>query len=229
MNNLIIAHRGIYDNKSIPENSILSFKKAIKNNLSIELDVQTTKDNVLVVFHDNNLERMTRINNTIDNMTYSEIKSLYLLNTKEKIPTLEEVLKLIDDKVLVLLDIKPDNRYKIIISKLITLLNKYNNYVIESFDYRIVIYLKKKYPSIQRGLIISNTKNKLYKYILDYINVKKGKVNFLSVSKKLVYKKRYINLIQGYDVLIWTIKDKEELHKYIDKYYGYICDNLPYK
>ena len=61
--NLIFAHRGVHNNIDIPENSLLSFKKALKNNLNIEIDVQLTKDNVLIVFHDNNFKRMTGITN----------------------------------------------------------------------------------------------------------------------------------------------------------------------
>ena len=57
-----IAHRGMFDNIKIPENSLSSFKKALKYNYSIELDIQLTKDNILVVFHDSNLKRMTGIN-----------------------------------------------------------------------------------------------------------------------------------------------------------------------
>ena len=74
--NVIIAHRGVHNNIDIPENSLLAFKEAIKNNLAIELDVQLTKDNVLVVFHDNNLERMTKVNKNICNLTYNELKNI---------------------------------------------------------------------------------------------------------------------------------------------------------
>ena len=230
MNNLIVAHRGIYNNINIPENSILAFKKALKYNYSIELDIQMTKDNVIVVFHDNNLERMTKINNKISNMTYNEIKSIYLLSTKEKIPTLEEVLKLIDNKVLINIEIKYDKKYKLMIDNLINLLNKYKgNYLVQSFDYKVLLYLKNKYPNIQRGLLISNNKNKLAKYILDIINIKLLNINFISISKKLLNNKKYIKLINKYKTFIWTIKTKEELNIYLDKYYGYICDNLPYK
>ena len=56
---IFIAHRGIYNNLNIPENSMKSFKRAINSNVSIELDIHLTKDNKLVVFHDDNLIRMT--------------------------------------------------------------------------------------------------------------------------------------------------------------------------
>ena len=64
-----IAHRGMFDNKKIPENSIKAFKKALKYNYSIELDVQLTKDNILVVFHDENLKRMTNIDKLLKDTT----------------------------------------------------------------------------------------------------------------------------------------------------------------
>ena len=70
-----IAHRGMFDNIKIPENSIASFKKALKYNYSIELDVQLTKDNILVVFHDENLKRMTNLDKLVCETNYEEIKN----------------------------------------------------------------------------------------------------------------------------------------------------------
>ena len=133
--NKIIAHRGIYNNINIPENSIPAFKRALKLNYPIELDVNITKDNVLVVFHDNNLLRMTGVNKNINDVTYKEIKELSLLNTKEKIPTLSEVLNLTKGKVMLLIEIKKSNKYKILTNKLINILNNYKcQYIIQSFD-----------------------------------------------------------------------------------------------
>lgn len=79
--NKIIAHRGVFDNKSVPENSMLSFMNAIKYNYPIELDVQLTKDNKLVVFHDDNLLRMTAYDKLLQEANYSEISNLKLLNS----------------------------------------------------------------------------------------------------------------------------------------------------
>ena len=90
-----IAHRGAFNNIDIPENSLLAFKKAIDMKWDIELDVQLTKDNVLVVFHDEDLKRMTGISKKICDVDYSELQNYHLLDTKESIPTFLEVLKLI--------------------------------------------------------------------------------------------------------------------------------------
>ena len=59
--NKIIAHRGIHDNEKIPENSLKAFKLTMDKNIPIELDIHLTKDNEFIVFHDDNLKRMTGI------------------------------------------------------------------------------------------------------------------------------------------------------------------------
>lgn len=227
-NNIIMSHRGIYNNKEVPENSLLAFKKSIKYNYPIELDINITKDNVLIVFHDNNLKRMTGINKNIKDITYNELRKLYLINTKEKIPTIEEVLKLVNGKVLLNIEIKKNNKYKLAIDKLIKILNTYTgNYIIQSFDHKILLYLNNKYPNIKKGLLIPNiNKNKTFKYIYNILIIKICNIDFISISKKLANKKRY----KKYPTYIWTIKSLEELNHYNkESYQGYICDNLPYK
>ena len=105
-----IAHRGLHT-KDIPENSLSAFENALKNNYAIELDVQFTKDKEVVVFHDENLKRMTNDTRNIEDVNYDELKNLRLGNTNEIIPTLEEVLELVDSKVAILIEIKDCKDY----------------------------------------------------------------------------------------------------------------------
>jgi len=70
----IIAHRGYYNNQDIPENSIKAFKKALKYNYIIEFDIHLLKDNNIVVFHDDNLKRITGINKKLKDLTYDDIQ-----------------------------------------------------------------------------------------------------------------------------------------------------------
>ncbi|MBQ9123308.1 MAG: hypothetical protein IJY10_07450, partial [Lachnospiraceae bacterium] len=59
---VLYAHRGLHDNESeAPENSMAAFRKAVEGGYGIELDVQLTKDQVPVVFHDFTLQRMARM------------------------------------------------------------------------------------------------------------------------------------------------------------------------
>ena len=88
---LTIAHRGIFDNKKVAENSLTAFKRAKELNIPIELDVQLTKDQTLVVFHDINLKRMCGIDKSINSCAYEEIKNLKLKNSQETIPSIPPI------------------------------------------------------------------------------------------------------------------------------------------
>jgi len=57
----IYAHRGLFDNKKIVENTISAFKKTLLNSINIELDVRLTKDKKIIVFHDASIKRLTGI------------------------------------------------------------------------------------------------------------------------------------------------------------------------
>ena len=107
--------------------------------------------------------------------------------------------------------------------------NKYTGkYIIQSFDYRCLLYLKNNYPNIIRGLLISKNNNKIFNYICNIIYIKMCKINFISISKKLINNKKYLKYINKYPTYIWTINSIEELDKYMNKCTGYICNNLPY-
>ena len=221
----LIAHRGAFDNVSIPENSIKAFNEALKLNQAVEYDVQLTKDNVLVVFHDDNLYRMTGVDKKIEDVTFDEICKLTLLNTKEHIPTLKDVLKLIDDKVFMDIEIKNTKKYKVLCDFLINELKNYNNYSLKSFNPKIVRYLKNNYKDINIGYLIGDYYDKgIFNLILPTKSIiKYSKCNFISISKKLLKKNKFIKLSKKYPTQIWTIKDKQEL---VNDNYTYICNNI---
>lgn len=229
--NKIIAHRGIHDNIIIPENSLYAFKKAIVKNLAIELDIHLTKDNNLVVFHDHNLKRMTSKNSIIEDLTVSELKNLTLLDTKEQIPTLEEALKLINDKVPIIIEIKSNKKEKQIIKILLEQLKNYNGTIlIQSFKVKTIKLLKKEKSKYKIGLLISEkTDIKICKlFQKSVLDIKFSKSDFLAVSKKILKRKHLKKYINELPILIWTIKNKEEIRELNDNYI-YICDNIPYK
>ena len=105
---MIFAHRG--DWRIAPENSLKAFQNCIDEGLDgIEVDVQLTKDSILVVMHDQTLERTTTGKGKVSDYTYSELQDLYLKSpigvvTRQKIPTFEDVLKLAKGKILIQVD-----------------------------------------------------------------------------------------------------------------------------
>ena len=222
--NNIIAHRGMFNNKDIPENSKKAFEEAIKNDIAFECDIQLTKDNILVIFHDDTLKRMTGISKKISDITYKELSANKILNTKYTIPTLKEILELNNDKVLIDIEIKPCKNYKKACEILIKELKNYNNYILKSFHPFIVHYLKKKTNNIEVGYLISKKYPKKIQNIflpsrllIWYIHP-----DFLAINKQLINKKKYKQYLKKIPILLWTIKEQKKYPKNCIL----ICNNL---
>ena len=220
------AHRGIYDNKEVPENSMKAFEKAMLKGYAIELDIQMTKDGYLVVFHDSTLKRVCGVKDEITALTLNEVKQARLCGTDSKIPTFEDVLMLVSGRVPLMIEIKSTDAYEDLMPKLMALLERYEGeFIIESFDPRIVYWLKKNHPSVIRGQLssknIREVKNRIMKIILGQMMFNPfTKPHFISylyteVTPKF-YKKQHK---KGREVAVWTVKSKEEYEKikdYID-------------
>lgn len=105
---LVAAHRG--DWRSAPENSAQALQNSIAKNFDLmELDVKLSKDSVLVVMHDNTLDRSTNGKGKPGDYTLAELKKLRLRNglgrvTNHQIPTLEEMMKISKGKILINVD-----------------------------------------------------------------------------------------------------------------------------
>ena len=105
---IVVAHRA--DWRNFPENSLEAIQSAIDMGVDmLELDVQRTKDGVLMMMHDHNLDRTTTGTGNIEETTWEEIAKLNLKDhkgeiTSYKVPTLEQVLLLCKDQVMINLD-----------------------------------------------------------------------------------------------------------------------------
>ena len=105
---LVAAHRG--DWRHTPENSLMSLKNSIEKGFDImELDVKMSKDSVLIVMHDNTIDRTTNAKGKPGDYTLAELKKLRLRNglrriTPHQIPTLEEMLNVAKGKVIINVD-----------------------------------------------------------------------------------------------------------------------------
>lgn len=104
----VISHRG--DWRGAPENSLQAYQNCIDMGVDmVEIDLKKTKDNVLVIMHDHTLDRTSTGKGKISDKTYAELQEYYLkagdgIKTRHKIPTLEEVLNLCKDKILINID-----------------------------------------------------------------------------------------------------------------------------
>ena len=150
--NMPIAHRGLWG-KDIIENSLPAYENAIKNNFAIEIDLYSSTDGEIYVFHDDSLTRMTGTNGFIYEKTSKELSKLKLANSEHTIPTFEQVLKLVNGRVPLLIELKnqPDKSY---IDKVINRLKFYKGeFAIQSFDPFYINRVKKLAPDFIRGIL----------------------------------------------------------------------------
>ena len=222
----IYAHRGLFDNKRIVENTINAFKKALIENLNIELDIRVTKDRKLVVFHDKNIKRLTGINSKISDLTYKELKNIKLLDTNDTVPLLVDVLSLVKGRVSLLIEIKQSLSNRVL-KDLDRLLLDYNGKVLlQSFN--PFMLRKLSLSSLNRydsGILLTNDyngfKRSLYNVFTYKYLIKQKYISFISSPKELVLK---VKNISNKELFIWTIKTKEEFIEYKKYSNNLICN-----
>lgn len=151
--NRYYAHRGLYTkDQSIPENSMAAFKRAVEAGYGIELDIQLTRDNKVVVAHDDDTFRVCGEGGIIRDMTFEELSELRLFGTDEKIPFFWDVLEMIDGKVPLIIEFKPGGDKYELCKYAFEMLDAYEgDYCVESFDPAIVRWFRFFKPQLLRG------------------------------------------------------------------------------
>ncbi|MEE0931529.1 glycerophosphodiester phosphodiesterase [Clostridium sp. D43t1_170807_H7] len=159
------AHRGA--SKYYPENTILAIKEGIKTKATgLEIDVHKSKDNKLVVIHDEDIERTFIGKGLVKDYTLQELKSFkcrnknFEDNLECRIPTLEEVLELVKESNIILnIELKTDEiHYDGIERDVIDLVNKYNlknRIILSSFNHESIRICREIDSKIKTGLLYS--------------------------------------------------------------------------
>lgn len=104
-----IAHRGLHDG-ALPENSLAAFRAAIAAGYAIELDVHLGSGGELLVFHDDDLRRMTGSGGSIATTPWSKLATLRLGASDEPIPRLGAVLECVAGRVPLVVEVKAGKR-----------------------------------------------------------------------------------------------------------------------
>jgi len=239
-----IAHRGLFQNKRkspgeppiAPENSLEAFRLAAERGYGMEMDVQLTKDDQLVVFHDGDLVRMCGDHRHVYECNYEELQRLPLKGSAQNIPLFSEVRDLVAGRVPLLIEIKPDGDCRRTARALNELLKDYKGiYCIESFDPRAVHWYRKNRPDIIRGQLSERfPKTGIFHHDL----VRKfcgallfnfyGKPDFISYNHKHKNQLSYRLLRKVYPVYnaAWTIRNQEQLEKAKDVFSIFIFDSF---
>ena len=227
------AHRGLFDNETdAPENSLHAFEKAVKMGYGIELDVQLSKDDVPVVFHDASLERMCGVKGKVWEYTCAELTEMTLAKSDERIPTLEEVLELVGGRVPLIVEYKLDRVQTKVCELGNRLLKSYSGpYCIESFHPLALLWYKKHRPDVMRGQLSMNFKED-YKKHKEYILLTYLLTNVATRPDFIAYQhsdasniSRRICRVLGALSVAWTIKSRKQHEAVKDEFDLFIFDS----
>jgi glycerophosphoryl diester phosphodiesterase len=151
-----VAHRGLHDAANgIIENTPGAALAAIAANYAIECDVQITADNEAMVFHDDELDRLTFETGAVAPRNAAELKRLPLRHTREPMPTLSEYCDLIGGRVVLFIELKSrfDGDLRIA-RRAVDVLRGYKGpFALMSFDPALVTEVRRLAPEMTRGFI----------------------------------------------------------------------------
>ncbi|MEM9501952.1 MAG: glycerophosphodiester phosphodiesterase family protein [Pseudomonadota bacterium] len=153
------AHRGLHS-FGVPENSRTAAEVAIASGFGIECDIQMSKDNVPIVFHDWELDRLTEARGKVANLSAEELCKLTLAASQDRIWTLADLLRLVDGQVPLLIEIKSLPHFAIAeaCAAIARVLDGYNGeFAVMSFDPRMGEWFTKHSPRYWRGLVATDT------------------------------------------------------------------------
>ncbi|MGN0790205.1 MAG: glycerophosphodiester phosphodiesterase family protein [Christensenellales bacterium] len=224
-----IAHRGLHD-EIREENSISAFKAAIERGFAIETDVHLLRDGVVAVHHDNSLKRICGKDVRIESLTSSQLKDYPMTLGGEIIPTLPEMLALVDGRVPILIELKTicgwrnNDLAKAVLRDL-------KNYpykdviALQSFDPFAVRWCRRHQTEYPFGQLASaeGEKGKTPKVLNDFM----GKLHVNAISKPMFTSYDVVSSPNKYidkthekmPVLSWTVRTEENLavaKKYAD-------------
>lgn len=151
------AHRGLHG-PGVPENSPTAFAYAISAGIGIECDIQRSADNRAMVFHDQELERLTGQAGRVDARKAAELSGLTLLGSDDRVPTLAQLLEQVGGKVPLLIEIKSvaERRPNPACLAVRRELDGYTGpHAVMSFDPRVARWFARHSPRTLRGLVVS--------------------------------------------------------------------------
>lgn len=211
-NPTVMAHRGL--SADAPENTLYAFSDAISVGADfIELDVQQTRDGVLVVMHDSNLKRTTGVNKNIWDVDYADIQNLDAGSwfdpayANARIPTLEETLQFVDKRARLNIEIKPtkhgSDTLEQDVAELITRYQYTDACYVTSFSYGSLKKVKEVNPEIRTGYLMSVAYGQFYS--LKYADA--FSLNKVFVTSQVVNAAHQ----QGKQIFAWTVNSMSEV------------------
>lgn len=159
------AHRGLHG-PGVPENSRAAAEAAVARGIGIECDIQMSRDNVPMVFHDWELERLTGARGRVAARSADELCALALMETGQTIWRLDDLLALVAGRVPILVEVKAQPHLSLsepcmAISRVLAAYQ--GPLAVMSFDLRVGEWFARHAPQTVRGLVVTDTLDHGYK------------------------------------------------------------------
>ncbi|MBQ8555867.1 MAG: glycerophosphodiester phosphodiesterase [Clostridia bacterium] len=223
------AHRGLH-RADVPENSLGAFRAAVEGGYGIELDVRLTRDNVLVIHHDNAMKRLCGVDAKVKESTLEEVRRCRLRGTEERIPTFDEVLALVDGRVPLIVELKAEGDAAQLSRAVWERMQRYGGpWCMESFDPRCVYWFRKHAPQVIRGQLTfgmnedrRKSKNRwMYRLLASHIANCLTRPDFIAhehqTDTKANWPLRLLRLMKPM-MVAWTVKTQSDMTQLRKRY-----------
>ena len=212
----VTAHRG--SSRKAPENSMSAVRQAIEDGADFaEIDVQETRDGVVVVIHDTDLMRVMGLDRKIWEVTYDEIRDLDAgswFSPKfegERIPTLQQVIDLTNGKIKLNIELKLNGHDQRLAERVVQILqnNRFESRcVVTSLEYGALRQVKQLDDSLRIGHIVSVAIGDITRLEVDFLSLQ---TNLVTAQLMAAADKR------GLGVHVWTVNDPDTLVAMVNK------------
>lgn len=223
---MVVAHRG--DSGSAPENSLAAIENAIEAGVHwVEIDIQETLDGEVVVLHDSDLMRMAGVESKIWELTLEDLKHIDIGSSfspefaDARVPKLEDVLRMCKGKVGVIIELKFNEKSKLLAERAIAIVEDLGMedeimFMSLAFDGVNIVYDLR--PDWKAGLATGVKIGDLAAVEADFLAVKKP-----------IATRRFVRAAnaKGKEVYVWTVDDPREMHRFFSMGIDMIITNKP--
>jgi len=215
----VTGHRGAAGLE--PENTLRSIRRAIDLGVDrVEIDVRVSKDNHLVVIHDETVDRTTNGHGYVKDLTFEELRS-FDAGKGEKIPTLEEALSLTRGKVILQIELKAQEAAEPTV-ELVERSRAEREVVITSFMHDLLERVHELNPSLRTGALFFDVQGDICQRAID-VHSEAIHVYHKNVNSNLVEEAHR----RGLKVSVWNPDEIEDMKKMINLNVDVIGSNRP--
>jgi glycerophosphoryl diester phosphodiesterase len=205
-----------------------AFEMAAHKGLAAELDVQLLADGEIAVFHDSSAVRMTGVDRLMENCEAHHIREMRLMESDQTVPLLDDVLDLVHGEVPLLIEMKGFGRVGQFGKAILQKLKGYDGlFALQSFNPRVLLWLKMRYPHIPRGQIsgsLQDVKLAWHRKMLVRNLLTNGitRPHFISYEAECIPDMKRVQALRAkMPVIGWTVSSLDQ-YKRLKRY----CDNI---